>query len=47
MKSTDRTITFLTFMKYGSIRNSGSTNVTKSILSIGITSLSLKNDLKE
>lgn len=35
----------LTLTKYGKKRNIGSTNVTKSILSIGMTSLPLKNDL--
>lgn len=35
----------LTLIKYGRKRNRGSTNVTKSILSIGMTLLPLKNDL--
>lgn len=36
----------LTLTKYGRKRNNGSTGVTKSTLSIGMTSFPLNNDLK-
>lgn len=41
----DKIFENLTLTKYGRKINKGSTRVTKSILSIGMTSLRLKNDL--